>query len=50
MYRQPQLLRDKPTQNVETRSVEDLVGVLERLGVAKVEQGVIEGEAVEESA
>jgi hypothetical protein len=43
-----QLLRDRPTQIVEHRSVEELVGDLERLGVVKRLDDEVEGEAVEE--
>ena len=42
-----QLLRDRPTQITETRSVDDLVGVLERLGVAKKDEAIT-AEVVEE--
>jgi hypothetical protein len=44
-----QLLRERPTQITENRSVADLVGTLERLGVAKKVQNqqVTEGETEE---
>jgi hypothetical protein len=44
-----QLLRDRPTQIVEHRSLPELVGDLERLGVVKRTGDVVDGEAVEES-
>lgn len=43
-----QPLRDKPTQIIETRSVEELIGELERLKVLKPDRAVIDAEAVDE--
>ena len=43
-----QLLRDRPTEIIENRSLSDYVEVLERLGVAQKEDEAIEGEAVDE--
>jgi hypothetical protein len=42
-----QLLRDRPTAIIENRSLEDMIGSLERLGVIKPTDDVVDGEAVE---
>lgn len=43
-----QLLRDRPTAIVETRSLGELVGTLEKLGVAERDENVIDVEVLEE--
>ena len=43
-----QLLEERPTEIVETRDVADLLGTLERLGVAKATNPVIDVEIVDE--
>lgn len=43
-----ELLRGRPTSRLEVRSVDDMVNTLERLGVAKRDNDVIDVEVVEE--